>query len=656
MKLIPRAIIFCYLLLFFFTPLIFTSFNSELFELPKTYFVFAITILVLSLHLINHFVNATPLYRRSFLDIPFALFLLSQAISTIISIDPHTSLWGYYSRMNGGLLSTVSYLTLFWVFNVYLTDSLKNKLVHTALISGLIVSVYGILQHFGIDKHLWIQDVQNRVFSTLGQPNWLAAYLCILIPFAILKFLNSKSKLQFTVYSLLITVFYLCLLFTKSKSGILAAIITISLFLIIYSQKTKKILLPIIVSGLVIIFLFTVNNPIQNRLSPSSPQTPSALSEVTADTNITASEDIRKIVWQGAFDLWKRFPVLGTGVETFAYSYYWTRPTSHNLTSEWDFLYNKAHNEYLNYLATTGALGLLAYLLIIFTVLKKLIPNHQSDIENLAILSGFSAILITNAAGFTVVVSSLFFFLLPALIKIPPQVITPKAKLKDNFFTIPLVIFTLICGSYLFNTITAYYLADIAFAQSENTDADQEPQTAYDYIGAAIKFRPTEPLYQSKMSTIAVKLASIDKQSQDNNIKIALAASDKSVADSPANVNFWKERAQMFIYLSTIDSKYFTDSIESLLSASRLAPTDAKIFYLIGRFYLTAGQTPEALLYFQKAIDQKPNYDFAYFDMGKIYLDQKDYQKAKESFETTLKIAPKNTDAQNYLDQINLLD
>ena len=37
----------------------------------------------------------------------------------------------------------------------------------------------------------------------------------------------------------------------------------------------------------------------------------------------------------------------------------------HNLTSEWDFLYNKAHNEYLNYLATTGLFGLGSYLLFI---------------------------------------------------------------------------------------------------------------------------------------------------------------------------------------------------------------------------------------------------------------------------------------------------
>ena len=79
----------------------------------------------------------------------------------------------------------------------------------------------------------------------------------------------------------------------------------------------------------------------------------------------TDSGQIRLYVWQGALDIWKAYPLFGTGVETFAFAYYQFRPAEHNLTSEWDYLYNKAHNEYLNYLATTGALGLGSYLLFI---------------------------------------------------------------------------------------------------------------------------------------------------------------------------------------------------------------------------------------------------------------------------------------------------
>jgi putative inorganic carbon (hco3(-)) transporter len=60
---------------------------------------------------------------------------------------------------------------------------------------------------------------------------------------------------------------------------------------------------------------------------------------------------------KGAWELTKKYPLFGSGVETFAYSYYNVRPVEHNLVTEWDFLYNKAHNEFLNYAATTGFVG-----------------------------------------------------------------------------------------------------------------------------------------------------------------------------------------------------------------------------------------------------------------------------------------------------------
>ncbi|MFA5532566.1 MAG: hypothetical protein WDA13_03140, partial [Candidatus Shapirobacteria bacterium] len=187
MKKISKVIGFFFLSLFLLTPFIFTFFNSELFELPKMYFVYLMAIIIVSLHLINWAQKNVPLFRRTFLDIPLILFLITQTISTFISIDPHTSFFGYYSRLNGGLLSLLSFSFLYWVLVVYINDQLKSKIINTLLLSGFLVAAFGIAQHFGIDKNTWVQDVQSRVFSTLGQPNWLATFLVILTPLSIHK-------------------------------------------------------------------------------------------------------------------------------------------------------------------------------------------------------------------------------------------------------------------------------------------------------------------------------------------------------------------------------------------------------------------------------------------------------------------------------------
>jgi putative inorganic carbon (hco3(-)) transporter len=650
MSYFTKLIRFLFSLLFLLTPLIFTSFNSELFELPKMFFVYFLTVLIVFFHLLNVVQNRSPLFKRSFLDLPLILFLISQIISTIISIDPHTSIFGYYSRQNGGLLSTVCYLLLYWILVVYLDDDQKEKIIFFSLTSGFLVAVFGIAEHFGIDKNLWVQDVQARVFSTLGQPNWLGAYLCILLPFALLRSLEhfkNKKYFLFTIYQLLFTVYYLCLLFTKSKSSIFAALISILVFSFFYFVKNKSSIKLITLNFLLLTSLsLLINNPIKQILLPKYDPIPLVPSSTI---NITPSGNIRKYVWQGALDLWKKFPFFGTGTETFAYSYYWTRPIAHNLTSEWDFLYNKAHNEYLNFLATTGSFGFLTYLLLIFAILKL-------SSKNIAVLTAFLSILITNFFGFSVVITSLFFFLLPALAQniSPPS--KPSVKLPK-----PLMLGLTIVTCFFFflslKTLLFYYLADITFSESETLDSQNNYSGAYKKIKTSLYYRPSEPVYQNQSSLITAKLAvTLFTQKNFDQAKIfenqAILASNQTVAISPGNVNFWKERAQVYYYLSNIDSKYLADSIDSLLKASRLAPTDAKVYYMIAKFLDIAGQTTDAAKYYQKAIDLKSNYDFAFFDLGVLDFNLKNYPAAKSNFESALKFAPNNLEAQNYLEKL----
>ncbi|MBP9817589.1 O-antigen ligase family protein, partial [Candidatus Shapirobacteria bacterium] len=376
--------------LVFFTPLIYNPANSELFEIPKMYFVYLITLIIITAHLFNHLQNNTPLFRHHPLNIPILLFLASQLIATIFSIDRHVSIFGYYSRLDGGLLSLLAFTSLFFITSNYLDDKFRRQLINFSLLSGITVAMLGIAQHFNltqypfiknifkntpiyglIDKNSWKTDVQARVFSTLGQPNWLAAYLCILLPFSLDRFFSTTRLIHKSYFLLLTSSFWLCLLFTKSKTGLIAAIISLGIYFVyklFLDFKNNVLFINLKSYFILLIFLLlslSVSNPIKDFFFPQKMINGSMINDKSV--LITPSEDIRKIVWQGAVDLWKRYPVFGTGPETFAFSYYWTRPATHNLTSEWQFLYNKAHNEYLNYLATSGLIGLITYLLLIIS-------------------------------------------------------------------------------------------------------------------------------------------------------------------------------------------------------------------------------------------------------------------------------------------------
>ncbi len=658
-----RAVKLLFLILFSLVPLIFTRINSELFEIPKIYTIYSISTLILLIHLLNFFNGSVPLYKKSLLNLILLIFVSSQIISTFFSVDLHTSIFGYYSRLNGGLLSTLVYITLFFILPVYLDSDFFQKLIKVSIFSAILVASYGFLQHFGIDKHLWVQDVQSRVFSSLGQPNWLAAYLCIVLPFSFsLSLSNFPKQLPKSIfYTTVSLLFFTTLLFTKSKSGIIAAIISLGIFFFIYflNQLKSKSNLIFLFSYLIVLAALSLsfNNPIKDFLIP----TPSPQQISTSDNDtpllITPSQDIRKIVWQGAIQLWRRFPLVGTGPETFAYTYYWTRPASHNLTSEWDFLYNKAHNEYLNYLATTGSFGLVTYSVFILAVLIYLFNSLRHNPQNYnyaALLSAFISILITNYAGFSISIISLYFFLIPAFIPTPQE--TPPKQLK-SWIKWPLIIISFVFLSKLQYYFLTSYLADITYTKAENQNNLNQLSLAKSNINLSLGYLPSEPLYHSLKAQILAKEAIVlhgnDQQADLSQLINQIDYhSQKSIQISPTNINLLKQRAETYYYLSTIDIKYLPYSIASLIQASKFAPTDAKTQYLLGKFWQSAGNDQEALSAYLEAIKLKPNYDYAYFAAAQIYLSQKDYPQAKDFLQKTLQIAPANSDAKQLLEQI----
>ncbi|KKQ51802.1 MAG: hypothetical protein US72_C0012G0026 [Microgenomates group bacterium GW2011_GWC1_38_12] len=87
------AIIFY--LAFFSIPLVFHPQTSELFEFNKMVLTYALTVVIVCFWFIRMILEKKIVFRRTILDIPLLIFLTSQTLSTLISIDARTSLLGY---------------------------------------------------------------------------------------------------------------------------------------------------------------------------------------------------------------------------------------------------------------------------------------------------------------------------------------------------------------------------------------------------------------------------------------------------------------------------------------------------------------------------------------------------------------------------------
>jgi len=657
-----RVIEYSFYFLFFLVPLIMTPWNYELFEFNKMLLVYFFTILIVSAWLMKMVLQKRFIFKKSFWDIPLLVFFASQFISFLISIDHHTSLWGYYSRFNGGLVSIISYLLLYWALVSNLNKKQTLNVIYYVLISTALVSLYGIAEHFGIDANAWVQDVRNRVFSTLGQPNWLAAWLVALIPLTwaltLEKWPLGFKNWRFYLYPLAFVIYFLCLLYTKSRSGLLGFGVALAVFwgLIIWFKRKqiKNMIKPIgVMAGLILIFALLLGTPWTPSLTNFKNQKSNVKTEEKKTKNgqispilISESSDIRKTVWKGALEVWEHSPIFGTGVETFAYSYYWQRPREHNDLSEWDFLYNKAHNEYLNYAATTGTIGLLSYLgligVFILWSLKQL--NMKKSKFKVAILSGFGSILVTNFFGFSVVVVNLLFFLLPAISFVLSQEekkMQEKPYKKESFslnrIQLAILFFLILATMFFVLRLGQYWLADTRFALGEKLSKGGQTDQAFTKLQEAIKIRP-EPTYRDELGITTASLAVAAFQQKQATlsaqlIDLAIKESDTALKISPYNVNFWKNRTRLFYALAEIDPKYNQEALKSLLKAYTLAPTDAKIAYNLGVLYSKLGQEETALQILEKTVALKPNYDQARYALGLFYEKQGKIDKAKEQFQ-----------------------
>lgn len=667
-------------------PLVFSFNTDELFEFNKMLFVYAWAVVALALWFVRMVIRRQLLFAKTPLDLPIIGFLMTQLISTIFSIHPYTSLYGYYSRFHGGLLSTLSYIGLYYVFVSTFWSAkgqtpeqvLKRPVVKWLLSAGLgitLASLYAFPEHFGhslscqlatnsFNVSCWVQDVQNRVFGTFGQPNWLAAYLVMLIPLALGSiWLFSKSRLAQTLAAGATLLWYSVLLFTKSRSGLLGLGFGLAILIVWMgfnhvlharqkraqtksSNRTNPLIIAIILACLAVpslLFGTPVTPSLQQLLQPASTQPVENVPRPAGpalEVGGTESGEIRKIVWQGALDVWRKYPLVGSGVETFAYSYYQSRPVSHNLVSEWDFLYNKAHNEWLNTLATTGLLGFISFIVLlagpffislIWLNKRARQPVDQQDPQAIvlvgSLLAGLAALHVSNFFGFsTVAVTTLEFLFLGVLMLLQNNVSLPEAKKIKPLGTLQylLLIGLGILALTAIGKILSIRQSDVAFAQGKTEIQQGEVALGSDAILSAIKKRPQEASYYSTLgnyyASIATQLASQNQATQAATLAVqadTLLASSTQV--NPVHYTLYLSQIGGYMQLAKLNPMWLEKAMGAVDQAKVLSPTDPRPWLMEGKILAFQDQYEPALQSLQKAIDLKPNYLEARSALAQVY-------------------------------------
>ena len=203
-----------------------------------------------------------PLLSRP-LSLPVLAIIFVSGLATIFSISPYLSLVGTYKRY-GGFLSTIVYVSLFFVIVNFIDKRRLSSLLNVIISTACAASIYGILQHFGLDLYHWSTSFGYRAASTFGHPAFFSAFLIMVLPLVLIKIFSCKERFKAYFYigilALLLTAFY----YTKTRASFLGLVISNLFFFSLIGKKnllanrTKTVVTITIIIGVSI--FFNVNN------------------------------------------------------------------------------------------------------------------------------------------------------------------------------------------------------------------------------------------------------------------------------------------------------------------------------------------------------------------------------------------------------------
>ncbi len=475
-----------------------------------------------------------------------------------------------------------------------------KRLTDWLLASALVITIYGFMQKIGFDPFIWKGAFGSRIFSTLCNPDLLAAFLAGVFPLALTGFLSSIqrhsslirpiSNLRSLLSFVLLCLIAINLVYSFSAKGIIAfgAMILVSAFFCwrFLKNRMRKIALAVIAFILLLIAVFSATEF-------------SKLSERAA-----YDAAFLKHTWAGTINMIKKHPLLGTGSGSFRLTYpEFRKPEIIKLEGKHNTETDHCENELLEIWSETGLPGLILFLWIFIQILraaiKKLRFCAQNDYEHetlwLAGLSsmaiGFIFIGMFNALATRFIAPGAMFWLFAgALAGVSSTMREQNMKFwvypipfsitTSRLFYIPAALAVLFCGVWP----VKWFISDINlnkaiyFSKQENWD---KALPLYD------KVAPGHPAYVMAQYFKGNVLADINKP---ETLEQAVAQFEKVRSLAPNYVQVHQKEGNILVKLGRYQA-----AIERFEHQTELDPILQETWLRLSELYRKTGSDEKAV-------------------------------------------------------------
>ena len=171
----------------------------------------------------------------------FSGFLLLATLSSILSEFPQVAFFGGYYRREGLLAWYVYGMFFVAVFACTGTSDRMHELVNGLLVGSLVPITYALMQRFDLDFYLVRNRDLTRVHGTLGNPNFLAGYLGLLLPLALVRCWQAREHLgAMALWFFLVLAQVLTMVSTQSRGPLLAGFGGLIVFFLCIAGRARN--------------------------------------------------------------------------------------------------------------------------------------------------------------------------------------------------------------------------------------------------------------------------------------------------------------------------------------------------------------------------------------------------------------------------------
>lgn len=617
---IDRLLVFISGAFLFLFPLAISTLTTDAYVIPKQAILAFVAIVGLGFWGIKAILLENVRIRRTPFDLPVVLFGLAVFLSAVLAVNRSDSLISFV-----GLLFAL-------IFFFIITNSAKRSqdvlfLCGSLIAGSAVISLITVLSYFKIYL-LPFEATKFQTFTTFGSLFDQSLYLIVILSLCA----------------------YLALPALKKRA----------------TDKTRYIfvvgtMLLLIGTFVTLLSTFTIQKP---TILPYQAGFQTAFASI--------SQDNGRVI-QGFLS--------GSGFGTFLTDFTRFKPATINADPNiWSISFLRSSSFVLELIATTGLLGIMAFIFLAFKIVRTkpvflpliilLIMSILVPFSYLLLVLFFIILAIYSASqGLEEKQKTKFFDVDLKIVALKRGVFAlsaPGRSDSENGNILP-ILFLLTCGglALLLGVLSGkFLLSDYKFQQSIVAANSNNAQKTYQLQSEAIKLFPQRDGYHRIFSQINLSLAnnlassvpqgsSPSAQTQQTIYQLiqqSISSGRNATTISPQTSSNWQNLSSIYRSLIGFGQNADNFAVVANQQALQLDPNNPQQYINYGGIFYQLGQWDNAIRQFQIAISLKPDFANAYYNLGHALEQKGDLQNALISYQRVRALSASNKESVKQID------